>query len=225
MSGVVVMGAAGGCGATTLAVALALTAVQPGQAPLLVDAGLHGSGPGALWAMAPSRALDDLLPVGEHLTGAHVDHLVHRHACGVDVVAGSTGPATALALSGAATAAVAGHVAGRAAWVADAGMGDGPLARALVPHASRVVMVVPATVQGARRAVGLLQALPPVATVVASALPGGDRLSGRALRAALGGRDVLALDRDDRAALDVADARAPRGRRLARVVAALMEEA
>lgn len=221
MSGVVVVGATGGCGTTVLACALALRLADAGQVPLLVDAGMHGTGPPALWGITATRGLDDLLPLGAGITSGHVDHVVHRHSRGVDVVAGSAGPGSALAWSDAAGS-LAGHVADRAAWVADAGLGDAPVAMALAQRASQVVLVAPATVQGARRAARMLQApVAAAATVVATALPGGDRLSARAMRAAMGGRPVVVMDRDDRGARDVADARAPGGRRMTRVLDAL----
>ncbi len=226
MSGIVVIGMAGGCGVTTLACALALRMAQPGTPPLLLDAGVHGAGPSALWGIAPARAIDDLLPLGDGITADHLAHLTHRHPSGVDVVAGAAGPTGAVALGTAAAAAVAAHVAGRGQWVADAGMGDGPLARALAGVAARVVAVVPATVQGAARAGRMPHAASGGAcTVVASALPGGHALSARSMRAALAGREILAMGRDDRGALDVAEGRAPRGRGLARTVGAVLEDA
>lgn len=225
MSGVVVMGAAGGCGTTTLACALALRMAPSGSAPLLVDAGMHGAGPAALWGLDPARALDDLLPLGEGVTAGHVDQVVHHHSCGVDVIAGSAGPASAAMWHGPRAQAVAGHVAARGGWVADAGLGDAPLARVLARQATRLVLVVPSTVQGAARAARALPALEQPAVVVASALPGGDPLAARAMRAAMRGRAVVPLDRDDRGARDVSEGRLPRGRRMARTVDAVLEQA
>lgn len=219
------MGAAGGCGTTTLACALALRMAPTGSSPLLVDAGMHGTGPAALWGLDPARALDDLLPLGDGVTAGHVDQVVHHHACGVDVIAGSAGPASAVMWNGSRAQAVAAHVAARGGWVADAGLGDAPLALVLARQATRLVLVVPATVQGAARAVRGLPALEQPAVVVASALPGGDPLAARAMRAAMGGRVVVALDRDDRGARDVTEGRPPRGRRLARAVDAVLEQA
>ena len=96
---------------------------------------------------------------------------------------------------------------------------------ALARRAALVVLVVPATVQGAARAARGLPAMEQHAVVVASALPGGDPLAARAMRAAMGGRAVVALGRDDRGARDVAEGRQPRGRRLARAVDAVLEQA
>lgn len=224
MSGIVVLGATGGCGVTTLACALALRMAGGAEAPVLVDAGLHGGGPTAAWGVAPTRALDDLLPLGDAITAAHVDHVLHRHLRGVDVIGGCASPATAMQWTAHAAGALAGHVAMRAGWVADAGHGDGPVAAALLARARRVVLVVPRTAQGASRAarsIALVDGMP--LAVVATDLPGGDSLSTRALARALGGRVVIALGRDERAAVDVAEARPPRGRRLARVVDQLLE--
>ena len=225
MSGIAVMGAAGGCGTTTLACALALRMASSGGAPLLVDAGMHGAGPAALWGLEPARSLDDLLPLDEGVTARHVDQVMHHHACGVDVIAGSTGPASAAMWADPRSDALAAHVAARAGWVADAGLGDAPLGMALARRAALLVLVVPSTVHGAARAARAMPGLGTAAVVVASALPGGDPLAARAMRAAMGGRSVVALDRDDRGARDVAEGRAPRGRRLARATDAVLEQA
>ena len=70
--------------------------------------------------------LPDECAKGQAVTPDHVAHLVHRHASGVDVVAGAAGPASAMAWHPDAPAAVAAHVVARGTWVADAGLGDGP---------------------------------------------------------------------------------------------------
>lgn len=226
MSGIVVMGATGGCGTTTIACALALRLSGGSRVPVLIDAGVHGGGPAAAWGLAPARALDDLLPLGHDITAAHVEHVLHRHARGVDVIGGCASPVGAMAWTGPAATALAGHVADRGAWVADAGFADAPVAVALLARARRTVLVVPRTAQGAARARMALERVGdrPLA-IVAGHVPGGDSVSPRGLARAVGGRAVIALGRDDRAAIDVAEARLPRGRRLARVVDQLLEPA
>lgn len=224
MSGTVVVGATGGCGATTLACLLALCQVDPDRAPVLVGADIHAGGPADAWDVAVTRSLDDLLPLGDELDPAHVDHLTHHHASGVRVIAGPRTPASAMAWHGARARALCAAITAAPAWVADAGRGDTPLAAALLAQASRVLVVAPLTLAGARaarRAIGAAGPMPGGArdaVVVASPVPGGEGLSARAMARALDGHAITQVGRDARGAADVMAARMP-GRRsgLARV--------
>lgn len=222
MSGVVVMGATGGCGATTFACALALARCQAGQAVLLVDLDAHGGGPAALWGIPATRALDDLRALGDHLDAAHVEHLVHRHPSGVDVLAGAREPGALFGWTDEAVDVVSGYVGSRASWVVDAGRGDTALARALARRAEQVVLIAPRTVQGARRGSIAARAVDGLRVAgVATDMPAGERVPERALARALGMGVVASAPRDDRAAARVCDAQPVRGRGLARAVAAL----
>ncbi len=226
MSGIVVIGATGGCGATTIACAIALLQASGGTTPLLVDADLHGGGPVSLWGVEATRRLDDLLRLGGDIGARHLEHLVHRHACGVDVMAGCASAASAAVGDEHAASALAAHAAARECWVADAGRGDTPLGAALVGRADRVVLVTPRSLHGVLRASGVLECLGGrPATPVASALPAGNRLTARALARALACREVVVLGHDPRGAADVAAAHAPRGRGLARALAPLVAPA
>ncbi len=224
MSGIVVMGSAGGCGVTTLACALALEQAAGATAPpLLVDLDPHHGGPITLWGLRAERRLDDLLALGEGITREHVEHLIHRHPSGVDLMGGCSSLRAAAAWGEAAAEVLAGHVAARGVWVADAGRGDTALARAFTVRAQAVVLVVPRSIEGVARAGSLVvDGDATGVTPVASDLPGGDAIAMRAVRRLLGREDVVAMPRDGRAAPDVRAGRAARGKGLARVVAHLL---
>lgn len=219
MSGVVVIGAAGGCGTTTFACALALARRRSGEQVLLVDLDPHGGGPSALWGVPLTRSLDDACALGSELDPDHLAHLIHRHATGIDVMAGAREP---LALSGWSTQAVevvSDYVASRPSWVVDAGRGDTALAQALLRAADRVVLLAPRTGHGVRRASHAARVMQGQATVVvATELPAGERVPQRALERAVGFEVVATAPRDDRAAAKVADAHPVRGRGLARAI-------
>lgn len=223
MSGTVVIGAAGGCGTTTVACALALMEVPTGEPPLLVDADLHGGGPGALWSIDAARGLDDLGDLGADVGADHVGHLVHRHACGLDVMAGCASAASSVVHDPAAGAAVAAYAAARPCWVADAGRGDSGLAAALIARADRVVLVAPCTLPGVVRAVAAARRIDARdAVAVAAGWVPGERVPGKVLGRSLGWPHVVTIGADARAAAHVAAARAPRGRGLARSLQVLV---
>lgn len=223
MSGTVVIGAAGGCGTTTIACALALMLASGGNAPLLVDADLHGGGPGALWNLDAARGLDDLADLGPEVRAAHVGHLVHRHACGVDVMAGCASAASSVVNEPAACDAVAAYAAARSSWVADCGRGDSGVAEALIARADRVVLVAPCTLPGVARAAAVAARVEARGAVALAArwVPG-ERVPARVLSRSVGWPDVTPLGADGRGAADVAAARAPGGRGLARALQALV---
>lgn len=232
MSGIVVMGAAGGCGTTTFACALALALAGEGESVLMIDLDAHGGGPSALWGIPATRVLDDIHALGDGIAPEHLDHLVHRHPSGIDVMAGARAPQAVTAWAPAAAAALTAHVTARGSWVVDAGRGDTGVAAALVARAGLAVVLVPRTVHGAHRAARMLDRdgtgngnasggseAPRRAVVVATELPGGEGIPERALARATGHEVIAGAPRDDRAAARVASAQAARGRGLARAVA------
>lgn len=222
MSGIVIIGATGGCGATTLACAVALARSAAAEPVLVVDLDAHGGGPSALWGIPATRALDDLHDLGDGLGPDHLGHLVHRHPTGIDVMAGARTPAALIHWSAAPADSFAAHVTTRSSWVADSGRGDTALAAALAARADLVVIVAPRTVHGAGRAAGLMDEGPwRRAACVASHLPAGERISERTLSRALGLDVIASVPCDDRAAARVAAAQPARGRGLARAVAAI----
>jgi len=224
VSGIVVMGAVGGCGTTTLACAVALAHAAHGQVPLIADVDAHCGGPSDLWCVPATRALDDLLGLGDELRPEHLEHLVHRHSGGMDVMAGCRSPAAAVAWAPPGPERYAAYVSSRTPWVADAGRADTGLAAALVAVASLVVALVPRSVHSAQRAAGLLaRTAGRNVLAVATDLPVGERISDRALGRAIGTEVIGSAPRDDRNAARVAAGQAARGKGIARAVAAVLE--
>lgn len=220
MSGTVVIGATGGCGVTTIACAIALSQSTGQAVPVLVDADLHRGGPGALWSMDAARGMDDLVALGSDVDAGHAALLVHRHACGVDVLAGCSSAGSPVVHDSAACEAIAAHVSSRGSWVADGGRGDARLCASLVARADRVLVVAPCTLQGAARSADVVARLGgrPFTGIAARWCPG-ERVASRVLARFLGAAEVLEIGKDDRGASDVASARMPRGRGLARAIA------
>jgi hypothetical protein len=220
--GVVVAGAAGGCGATTLACAIALGQAQGADGPVLVGAGALPGGPSDLWGVPAARTLDDLLPLGDEIGPGHIAQVMHSHASGARVIVGPRSPGSAAAWQGDALQALVGGIAASGAWVADVGGAGTPLAFALAACARLAVLVVPARVGAVGQAARLIEGLAPARiAVVASPLPGAGDLSARAMRRALGDLPVIAMPPDRRGAADVMAGRMPSRRGLARTVTEL----
>jgi hypothetical protein len=220
--GVVVAGAAGGCGATTLACAMALGHAQGADSPTVIGAGAVPGGPSDLWGLPAVRTLDDLLPLGDDLGPGHIAQVAHSHASGARVIVGPRSPGAAAAWQGDALQALVSGIAASGTWVADAGRAGTPLAAALATRAHLVVVVVPGRVGAVGHAVSLIESLSPArVAVVASPLPAADELSARAMRRALGGLPVIGMPVDRRGAADLIAARMPSRGGLARTVAEL----
>jgi Mrp family chromosome partitioning ATPase len=228
VSGIVVWGAAGGVGTTTLACALALSMATGDDAtdpPVLVDADAHGGGPLAMWGIRAERGLDDLAALGADLGAGHVAQVRHRHPAGVDVMGGHAGPVGCGAWTPDAARVLADIIAGRDAWVVDAGRGDDVLAAALAARAGTTAMLVPRSLDGVQRARERAhrRGAPAPSVLVVCDGCGADLLGMRAARRALADPSAIALPRDVRAAAHVRAGQRPRGRGLAGCVAALRE--
>lgn len=226
MSGIVVWGAVGGVGTTTLACALALSMVTGDGAmdpPMLVDADAHGGGPLAMWGIRRERGLDDLAALGADLGAGHVAHVRHRHPGGVDVLGGHVGPVVSGAWTPDSAGVLADIIARHDAWVVDAGRGDDVLVAALAARAGTTAMLVPRSLDGVQRArerADHREVAAPSVLVIADGF-GSDLLGTRAVRRALADPSAIALPRDARAAALVRAGQRPRGRGLAGCVAAL----
>lgn len=221
-----ILGATGGCGATTLACGAALVASQSGPGPLLVGLDSLGGGPADLWGIPATRSVDDLRAVGEELGPEHVGNVVHEHRSGVAVMVGPRTPRGAAEWDGHAADMLAGLIAVGRPWIADAGRGGLPLADAFLTRASRVVVVTPCTVDGASRARRVLDQLASrTVTIAATGLPAGGTMSARALRRVLGCDEVIEFPVDHRGASDISAGRAPRRRGLAGAIARMVTAA
>lgn len=222
MSGVVVAGATGGCGVTTLACAMALRAVQDGAAPILVGAGADPGGPSDLWGVPTARTLDDLLPLGNDLGPAHVAHVIHAHVYGAGIIVGPRSPDAAVAWQGDPLRSLISGITDDRDWIADVGRAGTALADALAARADLTVIVVTARVDAVAHAARLIDRLgvSRVAAVM-SPIPAAGDLSARAMRRALGDIPVVDMPSDGRGAADVIAGRMPSRRGLARSVTEL----
>jgi pilus assembly protein CpaE len=224
-----VVGALGGCGATTLAGGLALAWTRADRPTALLELDLEcGDLAGSLGA-PPERGLDDLRPVAEELTPEHLRVAAYPHPAGVSVLLAPGVPGAESGWEEPALRRLAGCAARGGACVADGGTGLRPGARAAAGAATAVLVVAPASPAGARRAravVGALAVGPaPRLVVAAPRAPGDEELSSRALGLATGMEVAGRLPRSDGEAADLLAGRWPaRRRRLARVVEALAVE-
>lgn len=155
----VVIGAAGGVGATTTACGLALATAAAGRPVALVELDLERGDLAGSWGIPSERTLDDLTAVIEELQPNHVEMVCHRHPSGVWVLlaprrAGAQqwwdASATRLLLH---STRLLGQV------VADAGPSLGPHVEEACREASRIVMVTSPTIAGVRRLGGLTAVL------------------------------------------------------------------
>lgn len=218
MSGATVaIGAAGGCGATLLAGAIALAAARRGERPLLVELDLVNGDLAGAWELAAARTLADLAPVSAELDAGHLRAAAHAHASGVSVVpagAGPLGPWSAEAVGR-----LLGLARAEARTIVDAGTGPSGTALAAAAAADAVLVVCPRSVAGVRRARRLVEALAGAGVerscaLVLAAAPGGRaELSAAATAAAVGVQAVGELPWRPAEAEQLGAGRWPSGRR------------
>lgn len=205
---VLVVGAAGGCGATTVALGMALAASRAGRRARLVELDPAGDLAGTL-GVAPDRTLADLEPVLAELTAEQIRGVLHRHRTGVEILLGAGLPldadCAARLVSAAATAADA---------VLDAAAGRCPRTRAAAHVAARSLIVSPPTIAGTRRAGRLAEWLGgPPPQVVIGVGAGRPELGRRAHERASGLEVVGELPHAPAEAEDVLAGAWPTGRR------------
>lgn len=224
------LAARGGCGASLLAGALALTWAAAGRRPLLVDLDLVRGDLARAWSIPTERSLADLVPVIEELGPGHLRRAAFPHPSGVSVIAAPGAP-DPLPWSAAAGARLLRAAAD--AWdgvVVDLGAGDGRVAAGAVAAAGHVLLVCPPTIAGARRARVLGERLAALgaggtAHVVIAPVAPGSELTTRAFARASGLAVAAALPRADAEARDLSAGCLRRGRRrrLAAAIAAIAE--
>ena len=198
MSGAaVVIGAAGGCGATLLAGAIALAAARRGERSLLVELDLVNGDLAGAWELAAARTLADLAPVSAELDAGHLRAAAHPHASGVAVVPAGPGPLAPW--SGEAVGRLIALARAEARTAVDAGTGPTGTALTAAAAADAVLVVCPRSVAGVRRARRLVDALAVAGVerscaLVLAAPPGGrGELSAAAVAATVGVQAVGAL--------------------------------
>jgi hypothetical protein len=224
---VVVVGAGGGCGATTLACGLALAWSRAGRPTCLLELDLErGDLAGAL-GVAPERSLDDLVPVAGELAPEHLRQVAYPHGPGLVVLLGPGRAGAAADWDPDGLVRLLAAAREDRACVVDAGAGAPP--PAVSAAASTVLAVAPACHAGARRARRVASAVADGRAGLVGAPPPGppDQARGsRALGLAAGMAVRASLAHAPREAADLGAGRWPRGRRvpLSRTIAALAEE-
>ena len=192
MTGVLlVTGAAGGCGASLLAGALALCWAAAGARPWLLELDLDRGDLAGAWDLPLDRTIADLAPVASEVDGGHLRAAAFPHPSGVVLLPGPGRPGACEAWDAPGLARLLDAAAGEGQVVVDAGAGLGRAGRAAAGRAHGVLVVCPPTLAGARRARRLLEALAAAgadgrAALVAGGAPGRSELGVRALRRALG---------------------------------------
>ncbi|MGD9572621.1 MAG: hypothetical protein AB7V62_12080 [Thermoleophilia bacterium] len=217
---ILVVGAAGGSGASLLAGGVALALQRAGVASWLVE---MASGRGDLadaWDLPGDRTVDDLLPVMGELAPHHLRAARREHPSGLGVLVASGVPGGAAwdpaATEGLLTAA-AGVAGEGGACVADAGTGLGAPARGVVAVAGRVLVVCPPRVAAARRARAIAAAIdgagrPGTASLVVAAGVGRAEIGMRALGRAAGVPVAAEIPWSPGEAAELGAGRWPRGR-------------
>ncbi len=217
---VLVVAAAGGCGSSVLAGAIALARQRAGEATWLVE---MESGRGDLadaWDLAGDRTLDDLRPVLPELAPHHLVAARREHPSGLSVLvaAREPGPACWDAEGAGRIVEVVATTAGEGgAAVVDGGTGLGASARGAADAVERVLLVCPPRVAAARRALAIAEGLTRSAGaagcgLVVAAGPGRAEIGTRALSRAVGVRVEAEIPWSAGEAAELGAGRWPRGR-------------
>jgi pilus assembly protein CpaE len=227
---VLVIGAAGGCGASTLAGALALAWARAGRSSRLIELDLERGDLAGAWSIPSERTIADLLPVLAELGAEHVERAAYAHPSGCSLLLAPAFPGAGQPWDEAATALLLSIAARTGPCVIDGGAGLSAPGAAAAALAS-VLITCPPSLAGARRSRRLAQALAVAGCETAPRLVvaparGESELGARALAGAAGLPVAAVLPRSDREAARLAAGVWPDGRRtpLARVVAALADE-
>ena len=193
---IVVVGAAGGCGASLVAGALSLCWAAAGARPWLVELDLERGDLAGAWDLPADRTIADLAAVAAELDAGHLRAAALPHPSGVSLLPGPGLPGAADAWDDGGLARLVDAAAGEGRAVVDAGAGLGRAGLVAAERSGGVLVVCPPTLAGARRARRLLDALVARgagdrAAVVVNAGPErgeiGARARGRALAANVAG--------------------------------------
>jgi hypothetical protein len=200
---VVVVGAVGGCGATTVACAIAAHLAARGADATLVEFDLERGDLAGRWDVPAERTIDDLVPVADELRPDHVELVALRHPAGPRLLLGPRRPGAAAAWTPDRASALIDAVHALGPAVVDAGGFLGPHIAAACAATGRAVVVAPPTLGGARAVRSVIAALrawrPGVAIdVAANRGVGRDQLGDRAFAHAAGNPIAAILPRADR---------------------------
>lgn len=214
----VVLGAAGGVGATMVACALALGLADAAAPVGLLEFDFERGDLAGAWGVPADRTIDDLAPVVKELERHHVELVAHRHASNVAVVLGHGRAGRGGTWDRPATSRLLDRAATLGAVVVDAGCSHAAHVEEACAQAGQVVVVAAPTIAGARRVRALLGnlqrwELAGELLLVANRGAGRDHLSARAFARAVGRAVTVDLPRSDREAADLGAGRWPARRR------------
>lgn len=199
---VVVLGATGGAGATTVACGLALALARSGPGTTLIDLDFEFGDTHERWDVPRHRTLADLVPVLGELRPAHLDLVGYAHPSGVDLCLSPAQHGASGDWGGDDVTTLLSCAARRGPVVVDVG-------RAAVHHmvaacgvADTVIVLSPATLRGARRTRELADRCPTgrVRVMLSGSTGSRPELSSRAFAAACGRPVDVALPTDRREA-------------------------
>lgn len=147
----VVVGTAGGVGATLVACGVALATVAAGRATALAEFDLERGDIAGAWGVPPERTIDDLTGVLDELAPGHVEMVCHPHASGVWLLLAPCRANAGMSWGTATTRLLLRCTRMLGDVVVDAGTSLGPHVEEACRQASRIVMVSAPTLAGARR--------------------------------------------------------------------------
>ena len=214
----VVLGAAGGVGATMVACGIALALADGAESVGLIEFDFARGDLAGAWGIPPDRTIDDLAPVVGELERHHVELVAHRHAANVSLLLRPAGPSHADVWDRPATARLLDRARALGAVVVDGGCARGAHVEEACAQAGRVVIVAAQTITGARRTRSLIDQLRSLGVsaelhVVANRGVGRDHLGGRSFASAVGHAVIVELPRCDRDADDLGTGHRPGRRR------------
>jgi MinD-like ATPase involved in chromosome partitioning or flagellar assembly len=155
----VVAGAAGGCGASLVAGALALCWAALGARPWLVELDLDRGDLAGAWGLPADRTIADLAVVAAEIDAGHLRAAAFPHRSGVSLLPGPGIPGAEATWDNAGAVRLVDAAAAEGRTIVDAGAGLGRLGLAVAERSAGVLIVCPPTLAGARRARRLLDVL------------------------------------------------------------------
>ncbi len=212
----VVLGASGGCGASTLACGLALAWAAAGVSPWLVEWDALRADLAGRWDLPGDRTILDLAPVASELRTEHVESAAALHPSGVAVLLGP--PHAVPQISADLARSLLDVLDPGMPVVVDLAAATDSAAGCVLSLASTILMVAPSSASGARRARRIVDAARErgagdrMRLVARAAADGGD-LGARALSRAVSLDLAAALPHARRDALAIGSGRWPRERR------------
>lgn len=155
----VVMGAAGGVGATLLSCGMALAWAGDGRAVALAEFDLERGDIAGSWGVPPERTIDDLTRVIDELLPTHVEMVCHPHESGVLLLLAPSRASASTQWDEGATRLLLHSTRILGEVVVDVGASLGAHVQEACRQAHRIVIVASPTVACARRTRALLAAL------------------------------------------------------------------